>query len=110
MQARLRKGVTLLVATPGRLLDHLENTASFRTHDLRWLVLDEADRLLDLGFEQKIGMPSEIQPFCHDCMPSTLQGIRACLHVAVGWPSNPRRVHVKPWYTSVVLVKGYRLL
>lgn len=54
-KARLRKGVTVLVATPGRLLDHLENTQSFRTEELRWLVLDEADRLLDLGFEQKIG-------------------------------------------------------
>ena len=54
-KARLRKGVTVLVATPGRLLDHLQNTAAFRTEELRWLVLDEADRLLDLGFEQKIG-------------------------------------------------------
>ncbi len=54
-KARLRKGVTVLVATPGRLLDHLQSTAAFRTGALRWLVLDEADRLLDLGFEQKIG-------------------------------------------------------
>ena len=54
-KARLRKGVTVLVATPGRLLDHLQNTQAFRTEELRWLVLDEADRLLDLGFEQKIG-------------------------------------------------------
>jgi ATP-dependent RNA helicase DDX31/DBP7 len=54
-KARLRKGVTVLVATPGRLLDHLQSTAAFRTDALRWLVLDEADRLLDLGFEQKIG-------------------------------------------------------
>lgn len=29
---------------------------AFRTEELRWLVLDEADRLLDLGFEQKIGV------------------------------------------------------
>lgn len=54
-KARLRKGVTVLVATPGRLLDHLANTAAFRTAELRWLVLDEADRLLDLGFKEKIG-------------------------------------------------------
>ncbi|KAF6251247.1 DEAD-domain-containing protein [Scenedesmus sp. NREL 46B-D3] len=53
-KARLRKGVTLLVATPGRLLDHLQNTTSFRTERLSWLVLDEADRLLDLGFEAKL--------------------------------------------------------
>ena len=56
-KARLRRGVTVLVATPGRLLDHLQNTAAFHTEELRWLVLDEADRLLDLGFEQKIGAP-----------------------------------------------------
>lgn len=53
-KARLRKGVTVLVATPGRLLDHLQSTQAFHTEELRWLVLDEADRLLDLGFEQKI--------------------------------------------------------
>ncbi|WIA32142.1 hypothetical protein OEZ86_002992 [Tetradesmus obliquus] len=53
-KARLRKGVSLLVATPGRLLDHLTNTSSFKTDRLSWLVLDEADRLLDLGFEAKL--------------------------------------------------------
>ena len=56
-KARLRKGITVLVASPGRLLDHLEKTAAFKTDELRWLVLDEADRLLDMGFQQKIGNP-----------------------------------------------------
>ena len=49
-KARLRRGVTVLVATPGRLCDHLRSTEAFRTAELGWLVLDEADRLLDLGF------------------------------------------------------------
>ena len=53
-KARLRKGVVFLVATPGRLLDHLRNTESFKAGALRWLVLDEADRLLDLGFEEDL--------------------------------------------------------
>ena len=53
-KARLRKGVVLLVATPGRLLDHLRNTESFKAEFLKWLVLDEADRLLDLGFEEDL--------------------------------------------------------
>jgi ATP-dependent RNA helicase DDX31/DBP7 len=53
-KARLRKGVSVLVTTPGRLLDHLQNTESFKIDTLKWLVLDEADRLLDLGFEKKI--------------------------------------------------------
>lgn len=53
-KARLRKGITILVATPGRLLDHFENTQAFKADALRWLILDEADRLLDMGFEKKI--------------------------------------------------------
>ncbi|ORX61934.1 DEAD-domain-containing protein [Hesseltinella vesiculosa] len=53
-KARLRKGVTFLVSTPGRLLDHLQNTQSFDIRHLKWLVLDEADRLLDLGFEETL--------------------------------------------------------
>lgn len=38
---RLRKGVTLLVCTPGRLLDHLQNTKSFRVDGLSHFILDE---------------------------------------------------------------------
>lgn len=53
-KARLRKGVTVLVCTPGRLLDHLKTTQCFRRESLRWLVLDEADRLLDMGFEKQV--------------------------------------------------------
>ena len=53
-KARLRKGVPILVSTPGRLLDHLQNTTSFKCAKTMFLVLDEADRLMDLGFEETI--------------------------------------------------------
>ncbi|KAH9979860.1 P-loop containing nucleoside triphosphate hydrolase protein [Lactifluus volemus] len=53
-KARLRKGIPILVATPGRLLDHLQNTSSFDVSKCRWLVLDEADRLMELGFADAI--------------------------------------------------------
>jgi len=43
-KARLRKGISILIATPGRLLDHLQHTASFVYSNLRWIVFDEADR------------------------------------------------------------------
>ncbi|KAH8149258.1 uncharacterized protein LAJ45_06798 [Morchella importuna] len=54
-KARLRKGLNILVATPGRLLDHLENTESLDVSRVRWVVMDEGDRLMELGFEETIG-------------------------------------------------------
>ena len=46
----LGKKPHVVVATPGRLLDHLENTKGFSLRQLKHLVMDEADRLLDLDF------------------------------------------------------------
>jgi ATP-dependent RNA helicase DDX18/HAS1 len=51
---RLVKGVSLLVATPGRLLDHLQNTKGFVYRSLACLVVDEADRILEIGFEEEM--------------------------------------------------------
>jgi ATP-dependent RNA helicase DDX31/DBP7 len=53
-KARLRKGVNILIATPGRLADHLDNTEVLKVNTVRWLVLDEGDRLMELGFEEEI--------------------------------------------------------
>ncbi|ODV96313.1 hypothetical protein PACTADRAFT_49674 [Pachysolen tannophilus NRRL Y-2460] len=53
-KARLRKGVNILVATPGRLADHIENTETLNLSQVRYLVLDEGDRLMELGFEETI--------------------------------------------------------
>ena len=44
----------MLVATPGRLVDHLRTTHSMRLANVSWLVLDEADRLLDRGFTENL--------------------------------------------------------
>ncbi|KAL9686810.1 hypothetical protein QQ045_031203 [Rhodiola kirilowii] len=53
-KARLRKGISILIATPGRLLDHLKNTSSFMHANLRWIIFDEADMILELGFGKAI--------------------------------------------------------
>jgi ATP-dependent RNA helicase DDX10/DBP4 len=46
--------MNILVCTPGRLLQHFEQTPGFHCEDLKMLVLDEADRILDMGFEQEV--------------------------------------------------------
>lgn len=53
-KARLRKGINILVGTPGRLVDHLLHTETFKLGKSRFLVLDEADRLLEMGYERDV--------------------------------------------------------
>ncbi|KAK7454482.1 ATP-dependent RNA helicase [Stygiomarasmius scandens] len=59
---KLQKGVNLLIATPGRLLDHLQNTKGFVYRNLKALVIDEADRILEIGFEEQMKKIIEILP------------------------------------------------
>ena len=53
-KARLRKGLNIVVATPGRLVDHIQTTQTFDLRHVLYLVLDEADRLLDMGFQRAL--------------------------------------------------------
>lgn len=50
----LAKKPHVVVATPGRLVDHLENTKGFNLRSLRYLVMDEADRILNMDFEDEV--------------------------------------------------------
>ncbi|KAF6763747.1 DEAD-domain-containing protein [Ephemerocybe angulata] len=59
---KLAKGVNLLVATPGRLLDHLQNCKGFIYRNLKALVIDEADRILEVGFEEEMKRIISILP------------------------------------------------
>lgn len=59
---KLTKGVNLLIATPGRLLDHLQNTQGFVFKNVKALVIDEADRILEVGFEDEMRQVVKILP------------------------------------------------
>lgn len=59
---KLSKGVNLLIATPGRLLDHLQNTQGFIFKNVKALVIDEADRILEVGFEDEMRQIIKILP------------------------------------------------
>ena len=97
-KARLRKGFTMLIGTPGRILDHLQKTECLRSslslitteetskkapnpeHALQWLVLDEADRLLDMGLGGQIkSILSIIQDLCGDLFVRRGYGLRSIL-------------------------------
>lgn len=53
----------------GRLIDHLRNTQSVGLEDLQALVLDEADRLLQMGFAEEVGS-SGMLPLSHQAVPA----------------------------------------
>ncbi|CAF1030851.1 unnamed protein product [Rotaria sordida] len=59
---KLVKGVNIVVATPGRLLDHLQNTNDFMYKNLQCLIIDEADRILDIGFEEEMKQIIQLLP------------------------------------------------
>ncbi|XP_027330838.1 DEAD-box ATP-dependent RNA helicase 27-like [Abrus precatorius] len=59
---RIAKGINLLVATPGRLLDHLQNTKGFVYKNLKCLMIDEADRILEANFEEEMKQIIKILP------------------------------------------------
>ncbi|KAK3066455.1 ATP-dependent RNA helicase dbp4, partial [Coniosporium uncinatum] len=54
--------MNIVVCTPGRILQHLSQTASFSVDNLRMLVLDEADRILDMGFRNDVDAIVEYLP------------------------------------------------
>uniref|UniRef100_A0A0K2T0C2 ATP-dependent RNA helicase n=1 Tax=Lepeophtheirus salmonis TaxID=72036 RepID=A0A0K2T0C2_LEPSM len=59
---KLNKGINIVVATPGRLLDHLRNTKDFLYKNLQCLIIDEADRILDVGFEEEMKKIIQLLP------------------------------------------------
>jgi ATP-dependent RNA helicase DDX47/RRP3 len=91
----LGKKPHIIVATPGRLLDHLENTKGFSLKHLKYLVMDEADRLLDLDFGPILDKILKVLPregrrtyLFSATMSSKVESLqRASLH-------NPLRVNI----------------
>lgn len=108
----LGKKPHIIVATPGRLLDHLENTKGFSLRTLKYLVMDEADRLLDMDFGPLLDkilkvLPRERRTFLFSAtMSSKVESLqRASL-------SNPLRVSVSSnkYQTVSTLLQSYLFL
>jgi len=101
---RMTKGVDILVATPGRLLDlYRQNAVKF--HELEILVLDEADRMLNLGFSQEIKEILELLPVRRQTLMFTATFSDEVRTLARSLVKNPIEISVNPREITVESVK-----
>ncbi|XP_065066230.1 probable ATP-dependent RNA helicase DDX47 [Rhopilema esculentum] len=97
----LAKKPHIIIGTPGRLIDHLENTKGFSLRSLKYLIMDEADRILNMDFEEEVDkilriIPKERRTYLYSAtMTKKVQKLqRASLQ-------NPVKVEVSTKYTTV---------
>lgn len=105
----LAKKPHIIIATPGRLLDHLENTKGFNLRALKFLVMDEADRILNMDFEVEIDKILKVIPktrrtylFSATMTKKVKKLQRACLQ-------DPVKVEVSTKYQTVEKLQQYYL-
>ena len=92
---RLKRGTDILVATPGRLIDHLDR-GSLSLSETRWLVLDEADQMLDLGFIHALRRIVRVLPERRQTMLFSATMPKLITEIAESYLTDPVRVEVSP--------------
>src|SRR5678815_4463408 len=110
--AKLLRGVDVLIATPGRLLDHFER-GRLLLSGCELLIIDEADRMLDMGFIPDIERIGKLVPFTRQTLFFTATMPPEIQRIADNFLHNPVRVEVSRPATTVanttqVLVKTGR--
>ncbi|MFT5676217.1 MAG: ATP-dependent RNA helicase RhlE [Paraglaciecola sp.] len=103
---KLRKGVDILVATPGRLID-LYNQNAFKFSQLEILVLDEADRMLDMGFIHDIKRIIKLLPAKRQTLMFSATFSDEIRTLAKGLVRNPVEISVSPANTTVELIEQW---
>ena len=97
---KIAKGVDVVIATPGRLVDLLDDK-KLRLNETRWLVLDEADRMLDMGFIHPVRkIAAAIGPRRQTALFSATMA-KEVAELAAGLLNDPVRVEAQPPATTV---------
>src|SRR5690554_666107 len=108
--AKIRAGLDVLVATPGRLLD-LQNQGLLSLSSVEILVLDEADRMLDMGFLRDIQRILKLLPSKRQNLLSSATFSRDIKKLAGSFLHNPASVEATPENTTVEIInqRVYRI-
>lgn len=105
----LAKKPHIIVASPGRLLDHLENTKGFNLRGLRYLIMDEADRLLNMDFGPAIDKLLEVIPKERTTMLFSATMTSKVAKLQRASLQDPVKVSVDTKYTTVSTLLQYYL-
>ena len=103
---RLRRGVDVLVATPGRLLDLFRQNA-LKFKQVQILILDEADRMLDLGFAQELSTVFAALPKQRQTLLFSATFSEEIRSLAKGRLRDPLSIEVSPRNTAAKSVKQW---
>ncbi|XP_051170062.1 probable ATP-dependent RNA helicase DDX47 [Leptopilina boulardi] len=103
----LAKKPHIIVATPGRLVDHLENTKGFNLRSLKFLVMDEADRILNMDFEVEVDKILKVIPKERRTLLFSATMTKKVQKLQRASLQNPVKVEVSTKYATVEMLQQY---
>lgn len=105
----LAKRPHIIIATPGRLIDHLEETKGFNLRSLKFLVMDEADRMLNLDFEVELDKILKVIPKDRRTFLFSATMTKKVAKLERASLKDPQRIEVSNKYKTVKSLMQYLL-